>query len=241
MTKLGLLKQTALSLSLILLLSTSAYCAIVIEDTAIGGNTSTSSTISVTVSGSNTMMISCIVDETYFGASAVTYNGTSLTRKEYISGGNETAAIWYLINPDAGTHDLVVTHPGLQPLIAMGMALSGTEQQEPEASENEVADGITSLATDITTVTVNALIVGTTGSNSSSGSFSAVSGQVLQGQQGAPGGSSFEGVFYTKVTTTKGANSYTGDKGVTSSNLSNAVVSIAEVQTAPTGAPSQIW
>lgn len=225
--KRGLSILMALSLCLILCLNKIGFCAVAVEDVT-GG---TGKTVSHDVSGSNTILIVHVGHE-WSGASSissVTYNGDAMTK---ISGNASSSGFdlstWYLIAPDDGTHDISITTGLTDTLTVTAITVSGAEQQAPEASELELGSSVTSLSTDITTITDNALLVAG-GLASNYATWVSVTNQTLQVQQNAPGGNSFDAVLYTKTTATAGANSTTVDAN-TSCNIYQSVVSIAPAE-----------
>lgn len=72
-------------------------------------------TISHTCSGVNRLLL---VFNRGALPSSVTYNGVSLTKLVDTSSGSTRLTLWYLIQPDPGTHDLVITS-GSNPLAVV--------------------------------------------------------------------------------------------------------------------------
>ncbi len=89
-------------------------------------------------SGNNRIMIVGVSTENYMPVSSITYNG-----KSFISpnggligstalGTARGVQLWYLLNPDPGTHDIVVTFPGSQASIVAGATTwTGVSQTKP--------------------------------------------------------------------------------------------------------------
>lgn len=77
-----------------------------------------------TTSGTNRMLVVSITNPSSNVPMLVTYNGRALTMA--VSG--ITRSIWYLINPDIGTHSIAVTFPGNEFFSVMATSLDGVDQ-----------------------------------------------------------------------------------------------------------------
>ena len=91
----------------------------------------------------------------------VTYNSVALTKiaeKIYLI--YESVELWYLLNPDEGTHNVVVTLASAtdKGIGAGAITIDGAKQQAPEV--NNTANGnSTTASVSITTLTDNAWII----------------------------------------------------------------------------------
>lgn len=101
-----------------------------------GAGFNTTLTVSHTVAGSNTILFA----RAGFGdnlhtdsLSSVTYNGDNLTKIDANSVGSfYRNELWYIINPDAGTHDIVFTATaGVNVYQGGGVSLTGVHQSSP--------------------------------------------------------------------------------------------------------------
>ena len=117
--------------------------------------------------GSNKLlvvMLHTLVDGNV-GASGVTFNGDAMTelRDEVaVSGGRDSGAeVWYLINPDVATGDIVVTlNTTMHVASATAVDFTGVDQSTPfEANEGSVDAGGDTVTDDITTLTDGALVI----------------------------------------------------------------------------------
>jgi len=231
------MKKALLNMLILFFLASPSLGAIAVEDTSIGA---TSGVLSHDVSGSDTILIVGIgheyIGETYI--TGVTYNGTAMTRLEGLTSYTRTydLNVWYLLNPDAGTHDIAASSTSTQ-INIMAVTLSGAEQEAPDSNQ-DVTNGVGSIETDITTTTADEILLAF-GYNSTTTAWQAVAGQTLLMNQNAPGGNSHDEACYSKAVASAAATSATVETNETD-NMINTVVAIAEVQT-PSGAPPQIW
>ncbi len=124
----------------------------------------TSTTISHTVSAaSDRLLLVSVITEGNENASGMTYNGVALTRAIRRDGGgaNETSVeIWYLVAPDVGTFDLVVTFSGTSPFGVTATNLTGVNQFTPIGTTVGANAASGSPSINLTTTTYNSLIFG---------------------------------------------------------------------------------
>lgn len=122
-------------------------------------------TVSHTVSGTDKFLLVSVRSQVAGGGdvvTGVTYNGTSMTRINTIRSetNNERGYLYYLINPDTGTHDIVVTASSGN-LIAGGASYTGVDQTSPIDANNTSTQGTgTSVSLSVTTTTDNCWLVG---------------------------------------------------------------------------------
>lgn len=96
-------------------------------------------TFSHTVTGSNTILLvgASLRHDTGTGktVTGVTFNGDAMTLVDQDTnnwGGQEYTSLWRLVNPDAGTHDIVVTYSDVcDYAIAGGVSYTGVDQTAP--------------------------------------------------------------------------------------------------------------
>jgi hypothetical protein len=92
---------------------------------------------------------------------SITYNGDTLTYSHYAwLFNNDKMYQYYLIAPDIGTHNIVVSCSGFVTIEASSYSLYGVKQQAPESYADGVGSGDT-IQGNVTTITDNALVVDT--------------------------------------------------------------------------------
>ena len=120
-------------------------------------------TLSLTVSGSNTILwAGGFMGSGASPITALTYNGDALTHvtgSPFASGG-QFQYLAYLINPDAGTHDLAVTFTSSDNVTLHGVVYSGAKQSGVPDATNTSDIGVTTTPSQaVTTVADNAWAV----------------------------------------------------------------------------------
>lgn len=120
-------------------------------------------TQSMTLAGDNSMLIilAWLID-TGSGASA-TWNGVNMTvaahAHDTVLGGLTTAYLFYLANPDLGTHDAVIsTNNGNKDIYFYGANFNGLLAAAPETTQFSEGSG-TSITNALTTTADNAMHV----------------------------------------------------------------------------------
>lgn len=158
------------------------------SDQAGSAGAATSLTYAHTVSGTNRLMVACA----YWGSSqtlsSITYNGVSTSQvvAPIDNGGGEFYAMNYLIAPDTGTNNVVITLSGSAGIEGASGSYTGTDQTDPiDATRTEVAgvENTTSYSEAITSTVDNTWAVWCTRNYSgvvvSSGTNTALREQVL--------------------------------------------------------------
>jgi hypothetical protein len=144
--------------------------AAITYDTAVSGGTTTNSTsytLSCTV-GSNDNRLLVVGVMSLRGAadnvSGVTYNGVAMTKiATKASDADRRLYLYYLLAPDTGTHDIVVSYSAEFYSTAVGaISLYNVAQQAHEVTNN-AAGYSTNATTSMTTVTANDWIVDVVG------------------------------------------------------------------------------
>lgn len=140
--------------------------AITLDSTNSGGGSGGSSrTVSLTVgSGINRLLIVQVVN---WGlsrtVSTVTFNSVSCVKAVSISNStnNSNVEIWYLVNPDIGTHDCLVTLDGIDDglNVSVTSVFGAKQSSQPDAvvSDQGLA-AVNGVTTSITTVADNCWI-----------------------------------------------------------------------------------
>lgn len=121
-----------------------SYAAITHDADSSGSVTGTSLTVSHTVTGSDPLLQVCIVTGVNTDSvTGVTYNGDALTQfgVHETTGGSpaESAYGYYILNPDTGTHDIVVSAGSSIFMEAMSSSYTGVASSDDEASDNGTA------------------------------------------------------------------------------------------------------
>jgi len=88
-----------------------------------------------------------------YDITGVTYNGVSLTKIDgQAQDGNNKISLWYLINPDSGTHDVSITTNDTVDLWGGAVSYTGVSQTDPiNASSKGATGAATSFALSVTT------------------------------------------------------------------------------------------
>lgn len=123
---------------------------------------------------------------------SITYNAVPLTEIDEIklTGGGanyQCVGLWYLLTPDTGTHDVVITWGGnLEDRHGGAISLYNAAQQPPEASAKSSAAPVVTISTSITTVTDGAWVVDAVGSGNPGAGFTTLEpGQTEHYENGA--------------------------------------------------------
>lgn len=130
-------------------------------------------TFSHTVSGTNRVLLvfpvaECNATPANLPVTGITYNGVALTKirsDQVNSDGGEIdrTSVWYLIAPDTGAHNVVITYTGqVEGIIGGAISLNGAKQSAQPDSENgstDVTDSATTATASLTTVAENVLII----------------------------------------------------------------------------------
>lgn len=167
-------------------------------DAVAGANKSgTTVTVPITVANNgNRVLVVGVGSDTISGdcsASSVTYNGVALT---LIDGGryanqapgdptDDYISLWYLLAPDTGAHNVVVsfTNTPSNGASAVAISLYGVAQRAPEAFTKTLADANSPISANITTLTNNSWLVDVFGNMNSATNATAGSGQTERARQ----------------------------------------------------------
>jgi len=196
----------------------------------------TSLTFPHTCTGSNLVLV---VGVTLNGVATdvitgITYNGVALTKG--ISKGaptgteNNWAELWHLKAPATGTHDIVISASSSVAMVGLGVSYTGADQvTQPDATSSNTAEGVTSLATAVTTVKDNswAIIVCTVDGGVLSASTNVTQRQAVGAPRDAIGDSN-------GAITPAGSYTQTWTRS-TSGRMVTAQISIMPVQPVTTG------
>lgn len=132
-----------------------------------GSGTATTISVSHTVTGTNTILIECVVMGLNQTATA-TYNSVAMTSigRNF---GNRTVQMFYMINPPTGTHTLTAAWPSPALAYIEGMSYTGSAQSGQPDSSNSMSKADSDPATQTLSTTVIASNAWLTGCGYSSG------------------------------------------------------------------------
>ena len=155
------MKKIALILSLLAVFPSYALADISFGSATV--NDTGGLTQSFSVSGDNPYLLVAVrADDTIDSVSGVTYNGTSMTLVDKgLPASGRYSYLFYLANPDSGTHDVVVSN-SMGSIYGMSVALyTGVSNEAPEAHYKVVQDpdAVTHVTGSVTTLTSNAWVV----------------------------------------------------------------------------------
>ena len=150
-------------------------------------------TLAHTISGSNTFLMVYVTSgiNTSDYISGITWNGTALTRAEYnvfYGGGSFTHDLWYLLAPETGSHNIVVTNStnqrnGIVAMSFTGAAQSATVQPNGSAKSGNGSSVTSFTLTDSSTID-DCLLVGGITPEYDRGDMSAASGSIIRAASG---------------------------------------------------------
>ena len=126
-------------------------------------NASTSITKAHTTSGSNRLLFCAIRlrDSSGDAVTGGTYNGTALTRLATNANTNHRNYLYYLIAPDTGTHDLVMSAGASVNFEIVVATYTGVSQTSfPDDSANSLNNSTNTISDTVTTTIDNAWVVG---------------------------------------------------------------------------------
>jgi hypothetical protein len=128
----------------------------------------TTHTYSHTVSGSDRLLIVQNAVFTFAEAPvSVTYNGEPLTKLTDLVGGDENIRneVWYLVAPDTGTHDVVVTYTEASELLSGAISFTGVHQSVPLGTHATTSGESTSVSNTVTSAEGELVFDAVTGYN----------------------------------------------------------------------------
>jgi hypothetical protein len=113
----------------VLLAVSPAWAAITVGNTA-----STDSTVSTSISltmgaGANRLLLVGVARRSLTDTSGITWNGVAMTKLGQDEANTSGCELWYLVNPDIGSHTVAITL-GVH-FIGIAMALAGVHQTTP--------------------------------------------------------------------------------------------------------------
>ncbi len=155
--------------------------SVVFDNATLNSGTASGANFSYTTgSSSNRFMVLEILVNNSITASSVTYNGVacSLVDSTNTGAGGQAMHLFYLINPDSGTNNVVVTTSDTSSWEGMVATYSSSAQMAPEASAKANTQSSPVTAT-VTTISDNAWVVGMF--RNTTGTFSAGANTVLRG------------------------------------------------------------
>lgn len=203
-----ILQTLLLSAISLLLLNNSALAAIAYDASNSGAvayySPDSSITFSLTVgSGTDRYLIVAGGNDDGGGVtcSSATYNGVSMT-EAVEAGTGAHACLYYLLNPDSGTHNVVVTMSGSADISMGAVSFTGADQAAPDDSDYEETSSTTTTV-NLTSTVDNSWIATLVLSENQSCTFTAGTGVTELLESSSSGTTSF--ALGHKATTTAGA------------------------------------
>lgn len=172
-------------------------CLAAISQDAVSNGSSDTQTATVSHivgAGANKILIVCVGIEVNADYSplctSVTYNGDALTKVNEIAFDDSVASsftyrdsvsTWYLLNPDEGTYDIVVTATSdtIKGVGVGAISLIGVNQAAPEA-ENSARGNSATAATTVTTTTDAAWVIDSVGTTNSTNDMTSSQTEIFE-------------------------------------------------------------
>lgn len=151
-----------------------------------GTSTATSLTWQHTHLGTNGLLVVQVSTQQDQTISGVTFNGDALTQSitETRVTGNLRVETWYLINPDLGTYDIIVTMSGAAYITGAGISFNGVNQSTPIDAVSAGANGSsTAPSTSLTTITENDIVIDVLGTANDPLVATATAPQAIQAEK----------------------------------------------------------
>ena len=139
--------------------------AIAIDTSARNASSGTSQSFSYTCTGTNRLLVVMTASDGTTPATAVTYNGVSLTQIDSNRTANHPINLWYLVNPASGSNTLSASGFSNAGNYVVALSFTGVKQSNPLNDNNGGTGSGTSMTRSVTTTTDNcwAVYAGTTG------------------------------------------------------------------------------
>lgn len=161
--------------------------------------------------------------------SSITWNGVALTKGAESDDTAEfdNTEIWFLLNPDTGNHNLVVTCGGTCTIISAVVAVySGVKQTgQPDATDVEDEASAASTTSTITTVADNSMIVSHCVCHNQARSIDSLTGGNIRVNGDV--GTAYDSAIGDILTTSAGAQTVTWNFGGGNSAAQQANISLA--------------
>ncbi len=197
------------------------------------GTDAASTTVSITVGSNDYRLLLVMVGlgnaSTSSLVSTVKYNGTDLSRVTWVNDNVDSGAeIWYLVAPEVGTYNVVVTYDGEPDAGVVVLSLYGVDQTNPIGAYDTNQGSGAGVSSSLTTIYNSSWIVDVNAIDSSVVTMTPNSGQEERYDFVAGAGG---GMFGMSVSTREvgQVGSYTNNW--TASGSYNWVSAIVEVQT----------
>ncbi len=169
----------------------------------------------VTSSGSNRILIVGINVSNLAVISSVTYNGDPMTMiNQQDNGDSAHASLWYLVNPDTGTHPVRLSLTLATAVTAGAISFTGVDQTNPIDAQNGATGTSNTPAVTLTTTTDETWVVDVVGTQNgpmTPGVGQAERWDTLQGSTIGAGSTEFtstDGTFTSSWTNSAGSNNW---------------------------------
>lgn len=125
-----------------------------------GSTTGTSLTVAHTCTGTDRLLIVGVAQNstTTDNITGVTYNSVAMTLavSQGSSPANNWSQLWYLRNPASGNNNIVISASPSTEMASVNASYTGADQlTQPDATNSNTAESVTSIATSVTTVKDN--------------------------------------------------------------------------------------
>lgn len=134
---------------------------ITVDTTSIGSSDPSSSTLtwSHTCTGASLLVVT-VGESRTVTVTGVTYNGDALTKAIEDNTGTPYASIWYIVNPDEGVHNIIVTYSSAITIPrAGGASFIGTDTSSPLGATHNNNGTAQNKSIDITTTQAGSVII----------------------------------------------------------------------------------
>lgn len=149
---------------------------------------------------------------------SVTYNGVAMTKLTDVDQTGVHVELWYLVNPPAGAHNVVITHDGTFTTswcIGMATSLTGVDQSSPIDAFDELADTGNAVSVSLTTTGADRMVVDAAGKYETNDTLVASGGQTAEITDTVDAGWGLVGAMSVKAAAAAGSHStgYTWSDG----------------------------
>ena len=164
--------------------------------------------------------------------SSITYNGDPLTKADSAEIGSSIIAsseIWYLLNPDVGTHDIIINYNGgpIRYCAAGAISFYNVAQQAPEVTNTNTSTSTSSINTDITALSDGSIIIDNVACGANSGFLPGTDQTEFYEERTSGAGAAGAGSY--KELLTAGATSMTQTASFDVNRMAHVVVAFAPV------------
>lgn len=228
------------ALSFFVIAPNGAWAAIAFDAASSGGTSSSGTgwTWSHTVTGTNTILLVQLNQNTDDHVSGVTYNSVAMTKLTGVNFGvnPSNVSVWYLINPSTGANTISVSTNQDRSMVGSSVSYTGVSQTGfPDASGSANANGVTTITATLTTVADNAWVILFNSLSEGTDNQTAGAGTTLRRNTGNFGFANVSAIFDNNVAKTPAGSVSLIANWTNSSNYGYIKVSLAPVIVPPQG------